>query len=421
MKILFISKYIRTIKEGTPTRHYFFCENLAKRGHDVKVMKSRASFAVNIPEFEGYYKSEKNGNLDLVTINAPLIKRGFSLIRLWTWMTFEFGVVRYLLGERSYRPDVVVVSSLSIFTFLTGIWLKRKYNVPLIVEVRDIYPLTLTEVAKYSSYNPLVIIMGYIERKGYKNADCIVSSLEGLDLHLKNIMGATAFNFKWIPTGFQEGLYESADATVQEENVLLHSLKADNKFLIGYAGTLGLANALPIIFDAASELEDSHPAIAFVFIGDGPLKEEFIKRYGEKDNIHFMNFVKKQNLPDLLSNFNVLINTWKKSSLYSYGISPNKWNEYMYSGRPFILSHDYGSRIFEEAKCGWQIPTNSVNDLVNVIKDIYAMDPVRINKFGENGRKYLLDKLSYSHLTNLYEEVLESAIEKRENKTKNEI
>lgn len=409
-EILFISKYIRTLEEGTPTRHYFFCKNLIKRGHQVKIIKSRASFAANLPPFKGYYKLDREETLELVTINGPLIPRGFTIKRLVTWFSFEFGVIRYLRSLKNYRPDIVIVSSLSIFTFLTGIWLKRKFGIPLIVEVRDIYPLTLTDVAGYKKYNPLILIMGFIEKLGYRNADYIVSSLDHLDVHVRNIIGRN-FKFKWIPTGFEKEIYENLPEPENQESLIkIKVLKESGNFLIGYAGTIGLANALDMVFDAARKMQLINPKIQFVFIGNGPLKSNYKEKNRDLNNIHFIDFVKKQYLPDLLSYFDILINTWKKSDIYSYGISPNKWNEYMYSGRPFILSHDYNSKIFDEATCGWQIPANDIEQLIEKINTITMMDRHELDILGDNGRKYLLNKLSYTYLSSLYEEVINACI-----------
>jgi len=43
------------------------------------------------------------------------------------------------------KPDVIVASSLSPLTVVNGFLLRKRYRCRLVFEIRDIWPLTITE------------------------------------------------------------------------------------------------------------------------------------------------------------------------------------------------------------------------------------------------------------------------------------
>ena len=54
------------------------------------------------------------------------------------------------------------------------------FKTKLVFEVRDIWPLTLTEEGGFSSLNPLIIILRAIELVGYRFSDLVVGTMPGL-------------------------------------------------------------------------------------------------------------------------------------------------------------------------------------------------------------------------------------------------
>jgi hypothetical protein len=405
MDLVLISKYARVGSEKQPTRHYFFAKELAKRGHNITLIKSRSSFVSEQKKFQFFFEIKYEDNIKVVTLNGPIIKRGFSLLRIFTWFQFEYFLFKYLKNCKS-NFDLIIVSSLSIFTFVTGVWYKRRILKPLIVEVRDIYPLTLIEIGKFNRFNPLVIILDSIERFGYSNADYIVSTLEMLNNHVETRINKK-FKFEWIPTGVDVSLYNQFDVVKFDLDYYnkIKSIKSNGYFIIGYAGTIGEANSLEIILNLAKRFQINQNKVYFLFIGEGPNLENYKLKYKHLENIMFHKFVPKNILPNYLSQCDILINSWSDSKLYRYGISPNKWNEYMFSERPFLLLHNYKSTIFSEAKCGWQIGTNDIKLIYNKILEIKEISDEELNDIGMNGKKFLLNSLSYVQLTNKFEKI----------------
>lgn len=421
MKILLISKYAATPESGNPSRQYFFARELADLGHEVllvnsvsngvyKAKKRRAQFSV--------FSYQKGGKLEVLTLPGPSIELGMNLKRVWSWFLFEFQLWSRTGFFRKFSPDVVLVSSLSFLSFVNGMRLKRKLGIPLVVEVRDIYPLTLVEIGGWSQRNPLVRIMESIEKKAYEQASLIVSSLENAQDHVERQIGRKV-RFLWLPMGMPDGLYVPVGSGPRVPNkpgqvrgdgdLDLAKQKDDGRFLVGYAGAIGGANALEDLFAIVNDPEIVEAGIQFVFWGSGSKRAEYETKYGS-DRVRFFDAVPKVELPGMLQQCDLLFNAWLDRSIYSFGISPNKWIDYMYSGRPILLALNAKSNIFENADWGWQIPAENSFELKEELLKIRNLPDEELTKKGFNGREYLMNHMKYANLAQKLEKELEKII-----------
>lgn len=394
MRIVLISKYTILPQFGAPNRQYFISKYLSQQPDtDVLLIGSKSTLAP-VPCFKGLYHSVSDGHLEMVTLNGPVVDPGFNLKRLRSWFVFEFNIFRFRERILAFKPDVVIVSSLSILTFLTGIFLKKWLRIPLVIEVRDIHPLTIIEVGKKSPYNPAIIFLKLVEKFGYKNADLIVSPLPNADEHIRTVI-KKEFNFYWLPQGVDLKFYEQPVKKLPVE--LIERKPGD--FIIGYAGTLGKANALDVIFEAAVSIQKSHPHIKFVFIGDGPLKNDFREKYKNLENIYFVPAVSKIDLQQVLEKVDIVINTWLNIPIYRFGINPNKWVDYMYAAKPLLVAFSGYTSIIEEEGCGIVVPAENTGALVKGIIQFSEMPAVELEMMGKRGKHYLIGNLSYENLT----------------------
>src|SRR5690606_15382674 len=112
--------------------------------------------------------------------------------------------------ERLPAPNAVIVSSLSLLTIFNGVLLRRRYKCRLIFEIRDIWPLTITEVGGFSRWNPLVFGLGLIEKWGYRSADAIVGTMPNLGEHVADVLGYPRVTH-CIPMGVDEAALASSD------------------------------------------------------------------------------------------------------------------------------------------------------------------------------------------------------------------
>lgn len=411
MNIVYISKYTSLPEYENGTRHYFLAKYLARNNKEdnVLLIGSRSSLTQNIPPFEGLALEKKEDNLTTSILNGDIISLGFNFKRLKSWLQFEYNLWRYRKKIKEFKPDVIVVSSLSILTFLTGIYFKRKWKVPLALEVRDVYPLTLVEVGGYSKSHPAVKLLGWVEKIGYKYADLMISTLANAKSHFEKI-AKKPIDFKWLPMGVDLEFYNNSNE-LQDTGFLI---RESNEFIIGYAGTIGSANALDVVFNTAKNLEHSHPQIKFAFVGGGPLKDFYRNEFGKLTNVIFHDPVAKQDLLPLLQEMDVLINTWLDRPIYRFGISPNKWIDYMLAAKPILLTYSGYEKIMKEANCGYHIPAEDEQALTSTVIKLSETPKAELEQMGQNGKDYLLKRLQYKDLAKKLRTSLEEIIEKRD-------
>lgn len=405
MKVLFISKYAGSHYFGKASRQFLYSKALTDRGHEVMLVFSRSNNVVSNPSFKNLSISHTEGRLTDVMLNGPLTSAGLNLKRLWSWLWFEIQLFRFYKSIIAYKPNVIIVSSLSILTFIFGVFVQKRLKIPLVIEVRDLYPLTLIEIGGMSKSNPFVWLIGQIERFGYKNADLMISSLENTQLHFETTAGKK-ISFKWLPIGFDNSMYdEFPNETTIQFIERLNVLKSSGKFIVGYSGSFGTANALDELAKISNEKDIQTNDIYFVFIGSGPLLH-YLKSVCSEQNTYFTGHVPKEQLPFYLQQCDILINTWLNRPIYRFGVSPNKWIDYMFSARPVLLALNANSQIFSEAGCGWQIPAQDTVKLKEYIIQAKNTPTSDLNDLGQKGKHYLISNLTYTSLSGELEDAL---------------
>jgi len=389
-KVWYISKYAVSLQQGGPSRQYLFAKSFAETGYNSILISSNSNGFTHMNINNDFIILEKKNKFKHVVLNGKKIALGFNFKRIISWITFEYRLIKYL-KKQIKEDDIVIVSSLSILTFLSGIYLKKKYKIKLIVEVRDIWPLTLIEFKKLSKYNPFVMFLSWIEKKAYDNAEYIVGTMKNLNKHIKNVSPGNEHKFNYIPMGIENN---------QIKEISIDKTKKD-VFIVGYAGSFGQANKVDLILDAAKLLSNKRD-IYFYFLGDGVLLNKLKEKYAELDNVKFFPKVSKDKVFDFLLKCDILVNPWEDKSIYKYGVSPNKWIDYMHAAKPIIVPYNGYRNIINEANCGEFIETNNPGLLADTIIKYYKMPKEELIKIGLNGRKYLLNKLTIKKLTKRY-------------------
>lgn len=364
------------------------------------------SNAVRSDSFAGLKQVWHEGRLTNIRLNGPCIDFGMNAKRIFSWLVFELLVLGQMWNFRRFKPDVLIVSSLSVLTLLSGVILKLVLGCKLVVEIRDIYPLTLVEIGGFSKRHPLVILLGWIEHIGYRYADLVISPLEKCDQHVATILDNPP-PFVWIPMGFDEALM-SVPLTVAGSSVAkaIGETKRLGKFVIIYAGTVGVANAIEPLIEAAQLSEGSR--LHFVCLGDGPLRSKFQAECAALTNISFYDPVPKSDVHHILSLCDLLLIPIQNKPIYRYGISPNKLIDYVLSGRPFITTLQADLEILRLYRSGFVAKSHNGLALVEKIEEVAAIPPSRLKEMGEIGRTSLYNNLSYASLAEKLVNALES-------------
>jgi glycosyltransferase involved in cell wall biosynthesis len=280
---------------------------------------------------------------------------------------------------------------------LNGIIFKMRFKCKLVFEVRDIWPLTIVEEGGFSSRNPLVLILGFIERLGYRSSDLIVGTMPNLVQHVAEVTGSNA-NVVCMPMVLDEEMIAGGVSVSQEYiDKYLHR----DYFNIVHAGTIGIANALDTFFRAAEVLE-SDKRIRFVLVGDGSLKEFYLKKYGHLSNVVFAPKVSKNQVQSVLSQAGLVYFATYKSRVWDYGQSLNKLIDYMLSGKPILASYSGFASMVDEAQCGYFVAAEDVGALVRQIEGICLLPADQLEAMGLRGRSWIIKNRHYEKVGDDY-------------------
>lgn len=395
--IWLICQYASPIKYGFGSRHFYLSEEFVKQGYQVYIFTSTFNHLIHTPIPDGSafnFETENGVNVCYIRTNHYTNPAGVQ--RIFSWLLFCLRLL--FIPKHIPRPTTVIVSSPSLFPILNGIWFRWRHSARLLFEIRDIWPLTLRQLGNASAYNPLIVLMSWAERLGYKYSDVIVSTLPRLDLHVKQVHKGE-FTFKCIPQGLDPNVLDKPEPVDQQ---FIEQYIPPNKFVIGYAGALGLSNALECFVDAAKHMESKRPELHFVLLGDGPHKKELEKRMGGATNIVFIPKVKKTQVGSILAKCDLLYDSVKSVELYNYGLSRNKWMDYMLSGKPLLVSYSGYLSLINEADCGKAVPGEDAIALEAALEKFADLPSAELTAMGQRGRDYVLKNRTFNTLAGSY-------------------
>ncbi|MBF9038836.1 glycosyltransferase [Rhodobacterales bacterium LSUCC0246] len=378
---------------------------LVRRGHSVSILTSDANHLVQPPVFDGHCFREDISGVRIHWLKTLKYFGVKSVRRILSWLHFEWRLITMRKVELDV-PDVVVVSSLSLLTVLTGVWWKWRYRSALIFEVRDIWPLTLTEEGGFSPLNPLVIALGLVEKIGYRCSDAVVGTMPNLVDHVRSVSGSSRPVF-CIPMGLDSGAL--LDPPELPDGYAEKNIPTD-KFIVAHVGSIGATNALDTFFEAAEALW-GNSYIHLLLVGDGDLRAAYEARYGHLQNVTFAPKVAKSHVPAVLENCDLLYFSVHASKVWDYGQSLNKVIDYMSAGKPILASYGGFPSMINEAGCGEFVPPSDAAALVAAIKRFCDLTGDERNEVGARGRKWLLENRRYPLLAEQYEAIMRRLIE----------
>lgn len=400
-RIWLINQYASTPETGQGGRHHHFARLLAERGHDVCVIAARhhhllarpelSRRAPQIEDIEGY----RFVRLDTPGYDGPHDKR-----RILGWFSFAWQL-RALDRIIGASPDSVCVSSLSLVSYLGAERLARRLHARLVFEVRDLWPLTAVELGNFRASHPFVRFLQWVEDRGYRNADHVISTLSNAYVHMQ-AHGLPEDRYTWIPNGVM-----AEDGPVEELDAAVRAVIPETGFVVGYTGSFGLANSLETVLDAAERLK-THPEIKFVLVGAGPKRNALMadSHARKLDNVIFAGSVPKDQVQSAIRHFSACIICWDDNPLYRFGTSANKLAEYMLSGKPIVQAYSGANDLVAKQGLGYTVPARNGQALAEAIVRLSRDSYETRKKMGRRGRNLAAYDYSYPVLCRRFEEIV---------------
>lgn len=393
--IWLINQYASTPETGIGGRHYYFARELAKQGHKVYLIAASYTHLLRNPrKLKQAYEIQELEGFSFVWVKVANYCGAHSKRRILNWFDFAWKL-RGLKNTLEHSPDAILYSSPSLVGFFGAKHVANYYKARLAFEVRDIWPLTLVELGGYSPRHPFIRLLQWIEDKAYRESDVVFSNLKNSVVHMVE-RGMEERKFSWVANGF------SMDEVTHKQGLsqLTSEQLPENKFIVGYTGTFGLANALDSLILAADILR-GNADIVFVLVGDGKEKKNLERLVDENNlsNVRFLNAIPKVQIQSMLDRFDVCFIGLTADPLFRFGVSPNKLFDYFYSAKPIVYAIESGTYTpVADSQSGVQIPAESPEAIAEAIMGLYQMSNSERETLGNNGRRYALENHEYASL-----------------------
>ena len=406
MHILFLSHYFVPENNAPAARVHGMAREWARLGHRVTVLTG----APNVPAgvvYDGY----RNRLYQEEWID------GIRTARVWTYLAANRGRVRRGLNFLSYmdaagaagaalrpRADVVIATSPQFFAGWAGVPVSRAHGAPFVLEIRDIWPDSITAVGALKEGRVIRALEG-LERALYDAADHIVAVGEG---YRQNMIrkGVPAAKIDVVTNGVDADLFtpRPADAALRERLGF-----TPGTFVVTFAGTIGMASGLEVALGAARRLkEQGRDDVAFLLIGDGAVRAELETQARAQglDNVVFTGLVQRAELPDYLASSDAFLVHFRKQELFST-ILPSKFFEDAAMQKPILLGFEGDARaMLLEADCGIAFEPGNDAELAAAVVRLTS-DRAECARLGANGRRYVLERFDRRRLAHEYLEILE--------------
>ena len=332
MKLLFLSDNFPPEVNAPANRTYEHCKEWVKAGVDVTVI----TCAPNFPKGR-VYPSYKNKLYQKETMD------GIKVIRVWSYITANEGFVKRILDYISFavtsffaglfvKTDLIIATSPQFFTAVSGSLLSFFKRKKWVFEVRDLWPESIIAVGAMER-NRAIRFFEKLEKKLYKSANHIVVVT---DTFKKKIIarGIEAEKISVFKNGANLDLFKSQP----KNSALEEKLHLKGKFVFAYIGTHGMAHGLDFILDSIKPLEETHPELTFLFIGDGAEKKNLLQQAKKLSlkNAVFVDSVGKKEVVDYLSLMDVALVNLRKSDTF-LTVIPSKIFEAAAMEKPILL------------------------------------------------------------------------------------
>ena len=256
---------------------------------------------------------------------------------------------------------------------------------PFVLDVRDLWPAAATSLRQISP-GWETRVAEQLERRLYRSAAAVTAVTRPFCEHVDAIRGHGPRTVL-LPNGTMPQFFVDDDG--RDEGTRLGV--PPDRFLLTFAGILGIAQALPSALDAAAQLED---VAELLFVGDGPMKgivTDLARERGLR-NVRFHAQLPLEEIPPVLAASDALLVPLSAHPTFEQFV-PSKMIDCMAAGRPVVLSAaGEAARILERSGGGIVVAPESPDDLARAVRWLVA-HPKEAAEMGRRGRQFAARRL----------------------------
>ena len=270
--------------------------------------------------------------------------QGIRIIRVWTLIHRNEGIVLRSMDQFSFlissfligiflRFDIILATSPNFFAAISGHLISKFRRVPWIMEVRDIWPESIVAVGALKN-GTLLRILEKIELRLYRSSARIVVVTDAF----KRLLVSRKIDSKKIYV-HKNGVILNKFLPIEKNSSILNNYpQLNEKTVIGYIGTMGMAHGLDFIIKMLPRIAVMNSKVHFVFIGDGSERKRLIDLANGLflTNVTFIDPVPKNEIRNYISVIDFALVNLSKTDTFKTVI-PSKIFELCAMEKPILL------------------------------------------------------------------------------------
>lgn len=396
-RIWMMNHYATKMLVNEGGRHYWFAKHLKKQGYEPIIFSCNVKHggkesAVYFESDKRWTQHESSDDIPFVVIRSSRYT-GNGLSRIKNMLIFARNLVKtgQEYAKKYGRPDVILASSVHPLTVFAGQKLARKFKVPCICEVRDLWPESIFAYYPKKKNGPLAKLLYAGEKYMYKRADAIVMTWEGGAQYIKDKGWERAIPEEkiWhIPNGVDLDEFESnrINHVYYDED-----LADETVFNAVYTGAIRAVNEIDTLVQAARILQgEGEPQKIRILIWGAGDQVEQLKGVIEGEGlecIRYKGVVDKRYIPSLLSQADCCVLHNRSTILDQLGQSQNKFFEYLAAAKPVLVTYTVGYSVCERFGCGVELPHQDGISIAEALKSLASGGEATLRRMGEKAKE----------------------------------
>ncbi|WP_224999976.1 glycosyltransferase family 4 protein [Cesiribacter sp. SM1] len=338
MRILYLHQYFKTPEEGGAIRSYYVGKALAARGHQVLMLTSwngPVEKREQIAGMEVHY-------LPVPYDNAMGFGRRIQAFVQYLWLA------RQRIDELM-PADLVYATSSPLTIGLLALYAHRRYKVPYLFEVRDLWPEAPIQMGAIR--NPLLIkSLRALEKQIYLQAAVVVALSPGIADGIKKLHPGAAVHM--APNMADCEFFRP----VPKPAALVKAWGLEGKFVVSYTGAAGATNHLEYLLAAAKACQCAQLPVHFLIAAAGSELERLKQEAAALNNLSFMPFGGKEQVRDYLAVSDASYTSFGPQPILQTN-SPNKLFDAMAAAKLCVVNTSgWLKELVEQQQCGFYAP-----------------------------------------------------------------
>lgn len=402
MRVVYLHQYFNTPEMSGGTRSYEMARRLVEAGHEVEMVTSDRD-----PARAGSgWRIECVDGIRVHWLPVPYGNRMGKARRIRAFLRFALGAAR---RAASLDGNVVFATSTPLTIALPGAWAAWRRGVPMVFEVRDLWPEMPIAVGALRN-SGVQFLARALERWAYRRSARVVALSPAMAEGVA-AAGVAASRIAVVPNAADLDLFDVPDSA--GEAFLERHPDLPEGPLVVYAGALGRINGVGYLVEMAGAMAGIDPSVGFLVAGDGREREEVLRRARQLGvlgrGFHWTPPLPKAEVPALLSASTVasslvidLKPAWKNSA--------NKFFDALAAGRPVLINYGgWQAELLRETGAGLVLPPGQPVRAARLLHDLLS-SPTRVREMGRAARRLAEERFGRDRLARRLQGVLEEAV-----------